>query len=94
MATLNLINGTVTYGDGTTQSSAGFAWTYISGKPTTLSGYGITDTLLKTVTYPSVGGDGAGAPHYVFAYGSALPIYQSGTSVAVNCYNTNCNCQC
>jgi hypothetical protein len=101
MAALNLSNGTVTYGDGTTQSSAGFAWTYISGKPTTLAGYGITDTIVKTLSYGSYGGDGSSGNRFQFGYPTignsvvnVFPLYQSGSNLILNCYNTNCNCNC
>ena len=87
----------INFPDGTRKTSAGFAWSGVSGAPTALSQF--SNNILLT----GAGGIGAGQGNCGncgnVGYGYAINTYQSGYTIYAqagygNCYNCNCNCNC
>jgi len=87
-----LTNGSIVFGDGTTLSSATFAWTQVAGRPTNLSQY--TNDLgnyagALSISNFSVGncGNGGNLPFGAwYWYDTGGGVYGIGTN--------NCNCRC
>jgi len=96
MATTTLGNGSITFGDGTTLSSATIPWSSIVSRPTALSQYtnnlGNYGGFLSPSSFP--------ATVYYWPYGipgnqfGDVHIVQTWDGTNVGMYYTNCNCYC
>jgi hypothetical protein len=95
-------NGTITFGDGTSWSSANIPWSGIVNRPTRLAqftndlgNYGsflsITDVNLTSII-PNVGGSGKFAGYW--SAWQAWELHMVAGKITLQNSNCNCNCNC